>query len=235
MGDDRARPSFRPGTHYSSVLLQQGRVSLDSDANEAETIGEYERRTLARDVLGSTAFPGATEGAGAFAVSSDGRRLRFGAGHAWIDGVLCEIGAGPGAQGQRDVPDENLPKQAGRYLVYLDVWKHGVTHLEDPSLTEPASDGPDTSTRSATGWQVVLERAPARTDLTRDPSDAQLAARGAYDGPDNRVYRVEIHDAGDADHHRCPLALLEHDKKGWRVLRDLRPTGDLPPAGPTLT
>jgi hypothetical protein len=33
-------------------------------------------------------------------------------------------------------------------------------------------------------------------------------------------------------HHRCPLALLEYDEHGWRVVRDLRPTDDRPAQEP---
>jgi len=38
MKGDFSRNTFRPGSHYSGVLMQQGRVLLDSDWNEQVAI-----------------------------------------------------------------------------------------------------------------------------------------------------------------------------------------------------
>jgi hypothetical protein len=40
---DFSRITFRPDRHYSAVLMQQGRVSLDSDWNEAVDIVKPEQ------------------------------------------------------------------------------------------------------------------------------------------------------------------------------------------------
>jgi Family of unknown function (DUF6519)/Domain of unknown function (DUF4815) len=41
-------------------------------------------------------------------------------------------------------------------LAYLDVWQRHITAFDDPSIREVALDGPDTTTRLQTLWQVKL-------------------------------------------------------------------------------
>jgi hypothetical protein len=106
-------------------------------------------------------------------------------------------------------------------LAYLDVWQREVTVYEDPELREPALNGPDTATRMQTAWQVkVLQGAdasscdspPAAWDDLIAASTGRLTATsapappapgpcvinpvGGYTGLENRLYRVEIHQAG---------------------------------------
>jgi nitrous oxidase accessory protein NosD len=108
-------------------------------------------------------------------------------------------------------------------LVYLDVWQREVTVLEDPGLREPALNGPDTATRVQTAWQVKVMQAaadanscaapPAAWTTLVAPSTARLTAQatplippaagpciinpaGGYTGIENRLYRVEVHQAG---------------------------------------
>lgn len=210
MGGDYSRRQFDPRKHYTSVLLQQGRVLLDSDWNEGEAIRAHLWRTFVRDVLGPSAFPRHDDGDAGFAVSTDGLRVTIGAGHAWIDGLLCELEADADAEAQPDLPDARLPTDWGMFVAYLDVWQREVTAAEDPSIREPALGGPDTTTRLATVWQVRWKRAPNRDDsddrderddardslISPDTTDARMAARGQYVGLENQLYRVEIHDGG---------------------------------------
>ncbi len=118
------------------------------------------------------------------------------------------------------------PTEGGPYLVYLDVWEREVTYLQDPDLIEKAL-GVDTTTRLQTVWQVRV-LADVGTDVTCDtkddlvpgwpdiirPSDGRLSTdavgvvspddpcvippTGGYRGLENRLYRVEIHDGGEA-------------------------------------
>ena len=52
MNGDFSRVTFDPGKHYSSVLLQQGRVQLDADANEQAALGLYQLRAALADIIG---------------------------------------------------------------------------------------------------------------------------------------------------------------------------------------
>jgi hypothetical protein len=44
----------------------------------------------------------------------------------------------------------------GNYLVYLDVWEHLITAVEDESIREVALGGPDTAARSKLVYQVKV-------------------------------------------------------------------------------
>jgi hypothetical protein len=114
------------------------------------------------------------------------------------------------------------PLAKGNYLVYLDVWQREVTYIEEPALLEKALGGVDTTTRLQTVWQVkVLElkdeeaqcdseidawdrlvAPPAgRLKVSADAPSASedpcvISPSGGYRGLENRLYRVEIHDAG---------------------------------------
>ncbi len=106
-------------------------------------------------------------------------------------------------------------------LLYLDVWQREVTVYEDERLIEPALGGPDTATRMQTAWQVksidgdvgltCATDLPTWTTLTA-ASTARLSSEstpvapsagpcvvspiGGYTGLENRLYRVEVHQAG---------------------------------------
>ncbi len=199
MGGDYSRLRFQPGKRFAGVLLQQGRVLTDSDWNEAEAIRDHRQRTLIRDLFGPCAFVG-----DGFALSADGERLTIGAGHAWIDGLLCELATDTDAGVQPDLPPTRLPTDAGSYLAYLDVWQREVTATEDETLRDPALGGPDTTVRLVTVAQVRFHRVPGDVrrrqpdwEVPTETTDATLAVRGRYQGLDNRLYRIEIHDGGD--------------------------------------
>ncbi len=114
---------------------------------------------------------------------------------------------------------------ATRHLVYLDVWNREVTHLEHPTLVESAI-AVETSSRLQTVWQVrvlapevpssagcaspdaeipgwseliapssgLLSTGTFDVPAADDPCD--LPPSGGYRGPENQLYRVEIHDPG---------------------------------------
>ena len=49
---DLSRVRFDAAKHYSAVLLQQGRVILDSDVTEQNAILEHYLRTVVADLIG---------------------------------------------------------------------------------------------------------------------------------------------------------------------------------------
>src|SRR5580700_11378200 len=102
MSFDNSRFTFSPWNDYLGVVMQQGRVQLDSDWNEL--IAELTRRIQAgtMDILGLTGIPSTTPYA--FRVtptvdSSGGRHLSIGCGRIYVDGILAENhGLGSSAQ-----------------------------------------------------------------------------------------------------------------------------------------
>jgi hypothetical protein len=136
--------------------MQQGRVQLDADWNEQQAITQHRDEALAADVIGPTGAPRERPG---FAITPQGADLQIGAGHFYVDGVLCENEADVLFSAQPDlrpIDQPLLPAAAGLYVAYLDVWQRHITALEDGQIRETALGGPDSTTRSRTVWQVRL-------------------------------------------------------------------------------
>jgi Family of unknown function (DUF6519) len=188
MKGDFSRITYRPERHYSGVLLQQGRVSLDADFNEHAEIERARTRTLARDVIGPCGGP--RDGAGFNVRVADDGALVVGAGRYYVDGMLIE--------NERDAPVTVGGLSPGPYLVYLDAWEREVTAVDDPQLRDPALGGPDTSLRIQVVWQVRLMPAGSGSPPLRPRPwlDVRTGERG-YVGTENQLYRVEVH-SGDA-------------------------------------
>ncbi len=112
MKADFSRDTFMPHKHFLRVLAQQGRVQLDADLNEQTAILLHYLQGLAADVIGPYGGPAHNLG---FAIigsveeikklpnlsekersqlindfESAKHELLIGAGHYYIDGVLCE-------------------------------------------------------------------------------------------------------------------------------------------------
>lgn len=241
MGGDYSRKRFNKERRYSSVLMQQGRVQLDSDWNEGIAISDRRWRAETLDVIGRCGVPDETPDG--FKIEIDGSGgLTIGRGRIYVHGHLAEnFGAGllefdrvleeergrdalPFAS-QDEYPDAgDLDPSQGRHLVFLDVWRREVTHLEDPDVVEQAV-GVDTTTRWQTAWRVDLledigaevtcesaetdipgwlgrtqpsagRLSTAEAEITGDEGPCVIPPTGGYRGLENRLYRVEIHDGG---------------------------------------
>ncbi|MEK8033510.1 DUF6519 domain-containing protein [Ideonella sp. DXS29W] len=169
MKGDFTRFGFDKSKHFSRVLHQQGRVTLDADQNDATHILLHHLRTLTRDLYGGSGGPPDS----GFALSLDTSRspgvLSISPGHYYVEGILCENEAWVDYAHQPDhIPppgDDQHPgdpllnwlekPQYGQFFwVYLDVWERHVSWIEDDSIREPALGGPDTCTRAQVVWQV---------------------------------------------------------------------------------
>lgn len=161
MKGDFTRLTFDPSKHYSRVLQQQGRVQLDSDFNEMASIHAYFLRRLAADLIGPHGGP---PGDGFMIKSVKDQNqdvLQIGAGHYYVNGILCENQAPVLYTAQPGFP---LPGSSDKlanltYLAYLDVWERHITEIEDEDenkigIREVALRGPDTATRAQIVCQV---------------------------------------------------------------------------------
>jgi hypothetical protein len=163
MKADIGRVTFEPAKHYQRVVMQQGRVQLESDWNEQVAILVGGMRRLAADLIGPW---GGT--AGAFWLEKapeSSRDLLIGAGRYYVDGILC-VNDGEAVtylhQPHFPVPEGEVLRRSddgdAHYLAYLDVWERLVTAAEDQDILEVALGGPDTAARAQVVWQVrVLE------------------------------------------------------------------------------
>src|SRR6185503_10816224 len=160
MKSDITRDTFHPSKHYSRVISQQGRVTLDADTNEQTSILLHYLRTLATDLIGPYAAPVMAAG---FRLNKDSNEsLEISAGRYYVDGILVENNSPCLYSQQPDNPlleDDAFVKALvdkldATYWVYLDVWERHITALEDESIREKALGGPDTCTRAKVTWQV---------------------------------------------------------------------------------
>lgn len=166
MKGDFSRQTFDAKKHYTRVLMQQGRVQLDSDWNEQQSIHQHRTSTESKDVVGASGAP--LRDAGFLISAADGKTLMIGRGRYYVEGVLCENENETPYKSQLDFP--NAPDvialltnaQATAAIIYLDVWTLHVTSLDDPLIRETALGGPDTASRVKTVWQVkALAAKPA--------------------------------------------------------------------------
>jgi hypothetical protein len=98
MKADLTRNTFHPFKHFTRVLMQQGRVQLDSDWNEQAAILLRYMRALAADLIGPQGGPRNNYG---FALSAlpgtpaITTNFQIGRGHYYVDGILCEADSEP--------------------------------------------------------------------------------------------------------------------------------------------
>jgi hypothetical protein len=180
MSGDYSRRRFDKKLDFSAVLIQQGRVELDSDWNELNDIDSRRLRAETVGMIGRAVVP-TEEGRNqsAFEIKLARGTLNIGPGRIYVDGLLAE-NHGIGALAANTVVFDTvleedratqpirydkqpyfpnaqsiapLPTEGSPYAVYLDVWQREVTFLERPEIVENAI-GVDTTTRMQTAWQV---------------------------------------------------------------------------------
>jgi len=170
MKGDFSRLRFDRAKYYTSVVAQQGRVQLDSDANEQRAIDEFLRATGLIDIIGASGAPIHDPGF-EITVSAGGGSILIGAGRFYVDGLLCEAATAtdymtqpfllhptPTAAallaGLRSDPASGLH-------VWLEAWQRLITPIDDPGIKDVALGEADTTDRLQTVWRVVAEAAPA--------------------------------------------------------------------------
>ncbi|KAA6459814.1 hypothetical protein DYQ86_17060 [Acidobacteria bacterium AB60] len=172
MKGDFSRIRFNPAKQYTAVLEQQGRVALDSDANEQSAIDAHIRDVTNLDVIGRY---GAPEGDAGFAISIDNDEIRIGHGRYYVEGLLVENNSVSSYDDQPSLINPTFTAaeildavQTGDGNVtahlFLQVWQRLVTALDDPCLREPALGQADTTARLQTVWRVVGTLEDATTE-----------------------------------------------------------------------
>jgi hypothetical protein len=171
MKGDFSRIRFNPKKQYTAVLEQQGRVSLDADANEQCSIDGYLRQTETVDVIGEFGGPVNDEG---FGISVSGNEILIGAGRYYVEGLMCENTQDQLPYGSQTYllnpspADSSLLSQlkqsgGGAIQVFLQVWQRLVTAFDDPCLREPALGHADTTARVQTVWRVMANFVAPKT------------------------------------------------------------------------
>lgn len=189
MGGDYSKRTFDPKKDFSGVIMQQGRVQLDSDWNELIEIQDRRLRAETVDIMGRCVVPKETPGG--FKIDISSRTIIIGRGRIYVDGLLAEnygggnqkfdavLGEMCGSDSvsyyeQPYYPNLDKLKQGVSYLFYIDVWQREVTHLESPGLIEKAVNV-DTTTRLQTVWQVKVHALQAGSNVTCSTSDKDIS------------------------------------------------------------
>jgi len=188
MKGDFTRFGFDSSKHYSRVLQQQGRVTLDADGNEASAILLHHLRQLTRDLFGLAGGPRQSGFALSLDKSKSPAALLLGPGHYYVNGILCENeqwtdyahqpDRTPAPPVNNEGGDELLnwlarPSADQAFWLYLDVWERHVGWIEDDTIREPALGGPDTCSRAKVVWQ--LKALPWDREAWGDPRDNEGA------------------------------------------------------------
>jgi hypothetical protein len=168
MKGDFSRQTFDKVKHYAGVLMQQGRVAVDADWNEQQTITRHRTETETRDVVGLCGTPldppAFTDASGfRIGLTAADTELTIGAGRYYVDGLLAENDSTANystqsefAQGAATPVLTQLTTSGELGVVYLDVWRRHVIPLDDPLIQEKALGEADTATRIRTSWQVKV-------------------------------------------------------------------------------
>jgi hypothetical protein len=185
MKADLTRSTFDQRKQFSRVLMQQGRVQLDSDWNEQVAILLHYMQTLAADIIGPHGGPQVNAGFEIFDPDDlpeeeqkmlgelkDGDFV-IGKGRYYVDGVLCENESYVKYTDQPYLSGVQPPEEDS-YLVYLDVWERHITTIEDPDIREVALGGPDTAARAKVVWQVRVDTGKNGSETEDGPSTLQL-------------------------------------------------------------
>lgn len=161
MSSDRARISYDEMQEYRSVVMQQGRVTLEADWNEQSDLLTEEMRKEALDFVGPVGSPD-----GGYVVSMGEADLEITPGTLYVGGLRVSIGGdrpllyGNQMKEQRPPAGQWLDhfQSDGRFLtvkrpdkgfelVYLLLREQEITAVEDRALLEVALGGPDTAAR----------------------------------------------------------------------------------------
>ena len=176
MGSDIARVTFDPTRQYRSVVLQQGRVTLEADGNEASRIASEALRLETIDLIGPAATP------------DDGYKLGLDAsgkvvvlpGTMYLGGWRLKLDAPVELDNQPDWLDmPPLQGFGGPTLVALLATEQEVCAVEDQPLREVALGGPDSAARTRLMQHFL--RLPLRGSTCDDAAkeiDTLLAADG---------------------------------------------------------
>ena len=162
MKGDFTRDTFDPRKHFSRVLMQQGRVTLDADHNEQTAILLHYLRTLAKDLIGPFGVPASA--AGGFALRILDHDIAISPGRCYVDGILVENDSEDSSYLRQTYRPNDTADFAGflkgdragdgPFVLYLDVWERHVTWIEDGGIRDIALGGPDTCTRAEVAWQL---------------------------------------------------------------------------------
>jgi hypothetical protein len=180
MGSDRARVSYDPKQQYRSVVMQQGRVTLEADWNEASQIATEALRRETLDFVGPCGTPDNGYEILLNSSSSNPYDFTIQPGTMYVGGMRVHLLEAVDYSNQPDWQDtgpadpywvsaSSLPGSppVTDECVYLYLREQEVSAAEDYDLKDVALGGPDTAQRTR-----LIQR------FVRVPCDGTTCASG---------------------------------------------------------
>lgn len=172
MHGDFSKLAFDPDRRFSAVLSQQGRVQLDSDANEQTLMDLYQARTLAADLIGQHGGPADALGFGVefLARENEPADLTISPGRYYVDGILVDA-----TRPDDGVPvdDENRPGAAPAGVT-AGVTAGGWTYWDQPDAFRD-KERPETDNLPDEPFVAYLKVTERLVTYLQDPSILETA------------------------------------------------------------
>jgi len=193
MKGDFTRDTFDPRKHYLRVNMQQGRVQLDADQNEENSIILHYLQSLAKDLIGTQGGP--SEGCGFEIIpilGGKGSTLDFAitCGHYYVDGILCENDS-PTANIHRVEQSSGKSKSAKDVIHILEKSRkkpHGLKEAKTEDLyvttykTQPDYPLPESeklTVKTMSPYLIYLDVWERHITYLDDPEIREVALGGA--------------------------------------------------------
>jgi hypothetical protein len=195
MASDRARVSYDPTRHYQSVVMQQGRVTLEADVNEAEVLDSELLREETLDIVGPAGTPDNGYEVNGNTATNQPFDFHVGPGTMYVGGERVSLDSGIDYSTQPEWLDHdgdplwvNAAAGAGVFggpeLVELFLREQEVSAVEDTTLREVALGGPDTGQRNRLIQRIL--RLPVKGTTCPDAEaevDGKWQALGVHFDP----------------------------------------------------
>lgn len=173
---DFTRDVDDPARHFQRVMLQQGRVILDADWNQAFSIVHEQLAALARAIYGPYGGPAGTAGFKIITTKDQIDREEHGTsetkdelkrklqhdvlispGSYYVDGLLCQNNAYV-RYSEQPFAAAAIDLSAGTHLFFLEAWERMFNAAEEdqgqPGVREAALNGELPAQRSQIAWRV---------------------------------------------------------------------------------
>src|SRR5271165_517682 len=156
MGSDLARISYDRTRAYRSVIVQQGRVTLEADVNEASIIASEALREETIDIIGPCGTPDDGYAVGTGSGPTDivvGKGTMYLGGWRLTEPKEVHLNAQPdwlnlpaGQPAWKNLPPTQTER--GNLVIALLATEQSISAVEDTALREVALGGPDSAARS---------------------------------------------------------------------------------------
>ncbi len=204
MSSDFSRITFDPWKDLSGVLMQQGRVQLDSDWNEwlAEIVRRVRAGTL--DTLGHAVYPATTPNG--FLITPTANSISIGVGRMYVDGLLVENHGTPAPGSGGWIPNPaaaGVPNPLPLWDPYLDelVGQNAVDYLQQPYFPGIATQAPFPT--SGGPFLVYLDVWLRELTFLEDPDLVEKAVGVDSTGRWQTVWQVRLLDVSSAGAVTC--------------------------------